>query len=62
MRERKQPKILLQMMRLVKSLDKTIVCEGVETAMNVALLERSECDVMQGYYYCHPIPMRNFVY
>ncbi len=50
-------KILIQMIQLVKSLNKTIVCEGVETADNVALLEQSQCDLMQGYYYYKPFPL-----
>ncbi|MBN7772596.1 bifunctional diguanylate cyclase/phosphodiesterase [Clostridium aminobutyricum] len=55
-------KILLQMMSLVKSLDKVIVCEGVENAMNVNFLEQSDCDIMQGYYYHRPVPMAELVY
>jgi len=55
-------KILHQMMSLVKSLDKTIVCEGVENAMNVTFLEQSDCDIMQGYYYHRPIPMEELIY
>lgn len=55
-------KILHQMMSLVKSLDKIIVCEGVENAMNVTFLEQSDCDVMQGYYYHRPVPMEELIY
>lgn len=53
-------RILLQMISMVKSLNKTIVCEGVETEENVRLLERSGCDIMQGYYYHKPAPLEEW--
>ncbi|HOO27131.1 MAG TPA: EAL domain-containing protein [Lachnospiraceae bacterium] len=52
-----EAELLLQLIGLVKNMGTTIVCEGVETAENVALLERSECDIFQGYYYYKPFPL-----
>ncbi|MDD3394378.1 MAG: EAL domain-containing protein [Anaerotignum sp.] len=53
----KEANLLLQLIKLVKSLNTAVVCEGVETAENVALLEHSECDVFQGYFYHKPFPL-----
>ena len=53
-------KILIHIMNLVKSLNKTIVCEGVETQENVVLLEQCDCDIIQGYYYFKPVPLDEF--
>jgi EAL domain-containing protein (putative c-di-GMP-specific phosphodiesterase class I) len=52
--------ILIHIMNLVKSLNKTIVCEGVETLENINLLEQCDCDIIQGYYYFRPIPLEEF--
>ncbi|QIB70265.1 EAL domain-containing protein [Aminipila butyrica] len=49
--------LLIGLIKLVKGLNTTIVCEGVETAENVKLLESSGCDVFQGYYYYRPFPL-----
>lgn len=53
-------KILLQLMSLVNSLNKDIVCEGVESYENVTLLDQCNCDIMQGYYYFRPMPIEEF--
>ncbi len=53
--------VLVQMMSLVKGLDKTIVCEGVELSEHAALLEKCDCDIIQGYYYYRPMPLEDFI-
>ncbi|MDD4842950.1 MAG: EAL domain-containing protein [Anaerotignum sp.] len=53
----KEAHLLLQLIKLVKSLNTAVVCEGVETAENVSLLNQSECDVFQGYYFYKPFPL-----
>ncbi|MGC4018779.1 MAG: EAL domain-containing protein [Muricomes sp.] len=50
---------LIRLINLVKSLNATIVCEGVETDENIALLEQSKCDLIQGYYYYRPLPLED---
>ena len=52
--------ILQQMIRLVKSLQKNIVCEGVETLEQADFLSESDCDIMQGFYFYRPIPIDEF--
>ncbi|MFT3984224.1 MAG: EAL domain-containing protein [Lachnospiraceae bacterium] len=48
---------LIRLINLVKSLNTTIVCEGVETDENITLLEQSKCDLFQGYYFYKPFPL-----
>ena len=41
---------------LTKSLGLQSVAEGVETREQVSLLHEYKCDVMQGFYFCRPVP------
>lgn len=41
---------------LAHSLQMQVLCEGVETAQQVELLRRLDCDYMQGYYFYRPLP------
>ena len=43
-----------------KSLDLTVVAEGVETQEQQSFLQELECDEMQGYYFSKPIPGEAF--
>ncbi|MCR4989969.1 MAG: EAL domain-containing protein [Lachnospiraceae bacterium] len=55
----KNPKsriILTELMRMAVSLGTETVCEGVETAEQVAFLGEIGCTKMQGYHFCKPIP------
>ena len=38
-----------------------VVAEGVETADQVELLKKMECDNIQGFYYSRPLPKAEFV-
>ena len=48
--------LLQGMIALVHSLEKEVLCEGVETAEQVELLRRLGCDYLQGFYFCRPLP------
>lgn len=48
--------ILTQLVRMVSALNIDSVCEGVETAEQVAFLKDIACAKLQGYYFCKPIP------
>ena len=41
---------------MVNALNMDSVCEGVETAEQVAFLKEIGCAKLQGYYFCKPIP------
>ena len=42
------------------ALGKTVVAEGVETAGQLALLQRLGCDMIQGYHVSRPVPADEF--
>lgn len=41
---------------LAHSLGLTVVAEGIETATHIDMLQRINCDSVQGYYFSKPIP------
>ncbi|MCI7767495.1 MAG: EAL domain-containing protein [Oscillospiraceae bacterium] len=53
--------ILRHTVEMLRSLNKKIVVEGVETAEMVKLLSDIGCDFLQGYYYSKPVPADDFV-
>ncbi|MPM85129.1 putative signaling protein [bioreactor metagenome] len=55
--EEKEDCLFLHIIELVKRLGAPVVCEGAETQAHVELLERSACDIIQGYYYYRPFPL-----
>ncbi len=56
--DEKEPRTFLQLIGLIKGLGISVVCEGAETEEHVRLLEGSECDSIQGYYYYKPFPLK----
>ena len=42
--------------KMANSLGLSIVVEGVETADDVELMQKSGCHIAQGYYFSRPIP------
>ena len=38
-----------------------VVAEGVESAQQVELLRKMECDYIQGYFYCKPLPLNELI-
>ncbi len=53
--------ILRHTVEMLRSLNKKIVVEGVETAAMVKLLSDIGCDFLQGYYFSKPVPADDFV-
>ena len=54
-------KIMLdKLIELIKTMNMTTLCEGVETKENVDYLTKIGCDSIQGYYYSRPIPYQDF--
>lgn len=52
--------IIRKTVELTRELDKTVVCEGVETESQAEYLRNIRCDVAQGYLYARPMPMNEF--
>lgn len=52
--------IIRKTVELTQELDKTVVCEGVETESQADYLRGIRCDVAQGYLYARPMPMEEF--
>lgn len=48
--------IIKVIITLAKSLGLQSVAEGVETAEQVSFLHEHKCDIMQGFYFCRPMP------
>lgn len=47
-------KVLESIIALAKSLDLQVVAEGVETREQLELLQKRECDLIQGFYFARP--------
>lgn len=52
--------IVLSIISLAHSLRMGVIAEGVETAEQLAFLQRHGCDQMQGYYFSRPVPAAAF--
>lgn len=53
-------KIMHSIILLAKALDLQVVAEGVETKEQLDLLTEMECNQLQGYYFTHPLPSREY--
>ncbi|MGI5070227.1 EAL domain-containing protein [Treponema pectinovorum] len=53
-------KILKAIIQMAKSLKMKVVMEGVEKREQVDFLKEQDCDVLQGYLYSKPLPIKNF--
>lgn len=56
----RQVKIMRGIVKLAEELDAQIVCEGVETEIDVSLMREIGAYVAQGYFYSKPIPEKEF--
>ncbi|MBL0386855.1 EAL domain-containing protein [Tumebacillus sp. ITR2] len=45
---------------MARSLNLDVVVEGVETGEQLEFLRSIDCDKVQGFYYCKPVPAREF--
>jgi len=46
---------------LAHNLNLSVVAEGVETREQAEQLKKAGCDIIQGYYYSHPAPLKNII-
>lgn len=61
MKEAKAGIVLIGTIKMLKTLGKKIVVEGVENEEMVRILEDNGCDYMQGYFYSRPIPGKDYI-
>lgn len=52
--------LITAIIAMAKGLDMNVVAEGVETAEQYRFLQDQNCDFVQGYYFCKPIPQDKF--
>lgn len=52
----KTDSILKGIIEVAHSLELQVVCEGVENQRMADSLKQAGCDVVQGYYFCQPVP------
>lgn len=52
--------IVRSMINLAHELDIKVIAEGVETAQQVDILTKLDCDELQGYYFSKPLANRDF--
>lgn len=57
----KSRKMLTELIRMAISLGVDTVCEGVETKEQADFLREIGCTMMQGYYFCRPIPFEKIL-
>lgn len=53
-------KIVQSIIALAKQFDLTLVAEGVENVAAMEMLEAWQCDWLQGFYLCRPLPEQEF--
>ncbi|MBQ1587092.1 MAG: EAL domain-containing protein, partial [Ruminococcus sp.] len=53
--------MLTELIRMAISLGVDTVCEGVETKEQADFLREIGCTMMQGYYFCRPIPFEKIL-
>lgn len=61
MKDEKSFNVLQQLVATIKSIDKKIVVEGVETQEMVDMLKELKCDYLQGFFYSKPVPSKEIV-
>lgn len=49
------------MITMAHSLDMQVVAEGVETGSQLDFLHTRQCDLMQGYYFSKPVPLKQLL-
>ena len=54
-------KIIENQFDLIREFGRKIVAEGVEEENQVKLLEKMNCDYIQGFYYSRPLPLSNLI-
>ncbi len=56
----RERKVISHVISLAKDLQISVLAEGVETESQKNFLQEANCDMIQGYYYAKPMPMKDF--
>lgn len=59
--DEKTKHIVTSLVNLSKSLNLTVIAEGVETTQEWETLKKMGCDYMQGYLFSKPLPLNNVI-
>ncbi|MEG2396690.1 MAG: EAL domain-containing protein [Oscillospiraceae bacterium] len=58
--DKRGEKVIFGMIEMIKGLDMLTVAEGVETLSQLEFLVSANCDIVQGYYFAKPMPVKDF--
>lgn len=58
--ETRGKRIVTHVISMAKDLKMEVLAEGVETSDQKMFLQNAKCDMIQGYYYARPMPMKEF--
>jgi EAL domain-containing protein (putative c-di-GMP-specific phosphodiesterase class I) len=53
--------IIKAIISLAKALELKVIAEGTENEEQLKFLETNDCDYVQGYYLCRPLPPQELV-
>ena len=56
----KQTGLTTNVIHTINDLDRVVLCEGVETGRQAEILKKTDCSIVQGYYYDRPLPVEIF--
>ncbi len=52
--------VLSHIIQMARDLKATVVCEGIETPIQVNMLKQAGGDIAQGFYYARPMPINEY--
>ncbi|NJI81536.1 EAL domain-containing protein [Clostridioides difficile] len=52
--------VIKSIVSLIKQLGISVVAEGIETKSQIKMLKEANCDIVQGYYFSKPLPVKEF--
>ena len=58
--ETRGKRIVTHVISMAKDLKMAVLAEGVETKYQKEFLQSAKCDMIQGYYYARPMPLKEF--
>ena len=58
--ETRGKRIVMHVISMAKDLEMEVLAEGVETLDQKEFLQNAKCDMIQGYFYARPMPLKEF--